>query len=54
MTVVLVKEIRKVSNGYIVEVRWPYGNEPCGYGEVICPTIEDVIALIRKVNPTES
>jgi len=55
MILVLVKEIRHVKNGYIVEVRWSYGNDEYGYSEVICPTIQAVFDLIKQtdVNPIE-
>jgi hypothetical protein len=40
--------IRKVTGGYIVNVRWPYGRDPAGYGEVICQTWEEVVALLTR------
>lgn len=48
-TIIGIKEIRSVGNGYIVEARYPYGPDPAGYGEVICPTIKEVHELIDKV-----
>jgi hypothetical protein len=45
---ILVQEIRQVSGGFIVEARWPMGNKPGGYGEVICPKFDDVIALLKS------
>ncbi len=44
-----VKEIRAVENGYIVEARYPYGGKPSGYGEVICSSIKDVHKLIDQI-----
>ena len=46
MTVIVCKEIRKVVGGYIIEMRWPYGGEPMGYGEVVCETWEEVIGKL--------
>ena len=48
MTNIICKEIRQVPGGFIVEMRWPYGPEPCGHGEVICLTFEDVVILLKK------
>ena len=46
---IVCQEIRKVAGGYIVEVRHPYHDEGgMGCGEVVCPTFDDVIALLRK------
>lgn len=53
MILVICKEIRKVGGGYIVECRWPYGPEPCGYGEVICRTWQEVIELLTKASNAE-
>ena len=47
-SLVLVKEIRQVRGGFIVEARWPYGPNVSGYGEVICNTLEEVFELIRQ------
>jgi hypothetical protein len=47
-TGVICKEIRCVQGGYIIELRWPYGPEPGGYGEVVCDTFDEVIALLRE------
>ena len=46
--IIICKEIRKVKGGYIVECRWAYGPEACGYGEVICTTWQEVIELLTK------
>jgi hypothetical protein len=43
----LVREIRQVTGGFIVEARYPYGNE-MPYGEVICKDLKEVFALIEK------
>lgn len=45
---ILVKEIRQVKGGFIVEARWPYGDDPSGYGEVICKTLKEVYELIDR------
>lgn len=47
MTLIICKEIRHVKNGYIVELRYPYGDEPGGYGEVVCKTLEEVFELLK-------
>jgi len=38
--------IRVVQGGYVVELAWPHGGEPIGYGEVICTTWSDVLNKI--------
>jgi len=48
MTNVMVKEIRQLPTGFIVQARWPVGPEPSGYGEVLCKTFEEVILLLRR------
>lgn len=48
MTTIMIKEIRQVSGGFIVEARWPIGGDPSGYGEVICRTLEEVLQVVRK------
>lgn len=45
---VLVSEIRHVKNGYIVLARWPFGPSTTSCGEVVCQTLEEVIALLRR------
>ena len=40
--------VKKVEGGYIVEARWPYGNDPSGYGEVICRNFDEVVDLLKK------
>lgn len=50
-TCTMVKEIRKVTGGYIVEARWPYGPDPGGYGEVVCTTFKEVVDLLKKTDP---
>ena len=45
---VICKEIRQVGGGFIVEMRWPYGPEPAGFGEVVCKTWEEVVALLTR------
>lgn len=53
-TMVVCKEIRKVGNGYIVEIRWPYGPDAAGCSEVVCRTWQEVIELLTKAaNQTE-
>ena len=47
-TFIICKEIRQVQGGFIVEVRWPFGPDVSGYGEVICRTFSEVIDLLRK------
>lgn len=44
----ICREIRRVTGGFIVELRWPYGGNPIGYGEVICTTWDEVEALLRR------
>lgn len=51
LTLVMIRQIRKVRNGYIVEARWPIGDTPAGYGEVLCHSIDDVIKTIRETDP---
>ena len=48
MTNIMVREIRQVPTGFIVQARWPYGPEVMGYGEVICKTLEEVFALLKR------
>lgn len=44
---ILVRQIRQVTGGFIVEARWPYGdNMP--YGEVICKNLKEVFDLLEK------
>ena len=45
---IICKEVRRVGNGFIVEVRWPYGSEVIGCGEVVCRTWREVIELLTK------
>ncbi len=45
---VICQEIRKVKNGYILDLRWPFGGEPMGYGEVICTDWGKVIELLTR------
>ncbi len=45
---IICKEIRQVSGGFIAELRWPVGNTPSGYGEVICKTFEELIKLLKE------
>lgn len=40
-------EIRKVRGGYVVVVRYPYGEYSDG-GEVICADFDAVVELLRK------
>lgn len=40
--------IRRVEGGFIVEVRWPYGGEPIGNGEVVCTTFADAVQVLAK------
>jgi hypothetical protein len=47
---VLVRSVRKVQGGYIVEARYPYGNTS-PYGEVICRDLQEVFALIERCDP---
>ncbi len=43
--------IEHVGGGYVVTVRSPYGSKAgCGFGDVVCPTIDDVLDLIRKAD----
>ena len=46
--IIVCKEVRQVKGGFIVEMRWPFGDEPSGYGEVVCKTIDEVVELIRE------
>lgn len=43
----LVREIRQVTGGFIVEARYPFGNK-MPYGEVICKNLKEVFDLIKK------
>lgn len=54
MSIVICKEVRQVTGGFIVEVRWPYGGEPTGFGEVVCKTWPEVIELLSRAAPTKS
>ena len=45
---ILVKEIRQLEIGFIVEACWPYGREPGDYGSVICLTFKEVVNLLLK------
>lgn len=51
MTTIICKEIRTAVGGYIVELRYPYGGQPVGYGEVLCSTWEEVIRNLTEANP---
>lgn len=46
-TLTLCRSIRQVDGGFIVEARFPYATD-IPYGEVICLTLEDVFALLKK------
>ena len=48
MTVQICTGIRKVKNGYIVALRWPFGGEPMGGGEVICKTWQEVLDKLTE------
>jgi len=48
MTNIMVKEIRQIPTGFIVQARWPIGPEPSGYGEVLCKTLDEVITVLRR------
>ena len=52
-TLVICREIRHVQGGYIVHLRWPYGPDVGGYGEVICETLEEVFDELRKADVVE-
>lgn len=45
---VICKEIRRVKNGYIVELRYPYGGDPSGHGKVVFHTWDDVIKALDR------
>lgn len=47
---VICTKVEKVGNGYIVQVRWPYGPEVMGYGRVICTTWQQVVDLLTQAN----
>lgn len=47
MTLTICKEVRKVGNGYIVEIRYPFGPD-LPFGEVICKTWKEVTDLLFK------
>ena len=40
--------IRKAGNGYIVEVRWPYGPSPLGCGELAVMSFAEAVELLAK------
>ena len=52
-TLLICRQIRHVQGGYIVELRWPYGPDVGGYGEVICETLDEVFDLLRKADVEE-
>jgi hypothetical protein len=47
-TLHVCKSIRKVGGGYIVEVRWPYGPDVMGHGEVVCKTWDEAVDLLTR------
>lgn len=49
----ICREIRRVEGGWIVEMRWPWGGEPGGFGEVICGTWDEVVLLLAKALPDD-
>jgi hypothetical protein len=49
--IVICKEIRTAKGGYIIELRWPYGGQSAGYGEVICSSWEEVLYQLCKASP---
>lgn len=51
---IVCREIRKVKGGYVVEVRWPYGDNPSGFGEVICRDFAEVVELLRKASTEDT
>lgn len=48
MNITICTKIRKVKGGFIVNLRWPYGPDPGGYGEVICKDFGEVIEVLRE------
>ena len=48
MDTVLVKQVRRVTGGYIVEARWPVGDSPGAYGEVICRSMDEVLEVLKR------
>ena len=50
MTLKICSEIRHVQGGYIINLRWPYGPDVMGYGEVICRTLDEVFRFIEKAD----
>jgi len=46
--VTICREIRKVRGGYIAELRYPYGGNPSGYGEVIYRTWGELLDGLSK------
>lgn len=47
---IICREIRQVRGGWILELPWPYGGQPDGFGEVICAAWPDVILKLSKVS----
>jgi hypothetical protein len=47
---VICKEICRVKNGYILQLRWPYGDEPMGYGTVIADDWPAVLRLLTHAS----
>ena len=48
MQQVICRQIRTAVGGYIVELCWPYGGEPSGYGEVLCTSWEEVLSKLSE------
>ena len=44
----ICKEIRAVKGGFIVELRWPYGSDPMGYGETVFTSWQEVLEELTK------
>lgn len=51
MSTRIAANIRTARNGYIVELRWPYGGEPAGCGEVVFTDWPSVLLALTKATP---
>lgn len=47
---VICKVICRVKNGYTLELRWPYGDDPSGYGVVIAHDWPEVLRLLTSAS----
>jgi hypothetical protein len=43
-----VASIKKVTGGYILNVRWPLAGTPIGGGEIVCITFDEAVSILYK------